>query len=348
MLYYQAMAFFQLIIGRGCADVDGLAGDGLKFVEGEGAVVGGGWEAESVLDKRFLAGMVPAKHGPDLGEGDVAFVDEAEEIVREIVDEGEGTLAWLAAVEVSGIILHSGAIAHLLYHLHVVFHPLFQAFRFKVLAFRFEIGKLLYQVLLDLGHGLCAFLLGGDKVLGRVEVYLVQTLEDGAGYGVDEGDSVNLVPKEFYSYRVVRSAQENVHRVPAYPEAAALEIRLRAIVEGIYKLVQEAGHAHGLALLDGDRLVVEIVRIAYAVEAADRAYDYDVPPPGHQCRCRADAEFIDLVVDGKVLFNIGIRNGDVGFRLIVIVIGNEILYGIVREKRFEFSVQLRGQGFVVA
>ena len=93
---------------------------------------------------------------------------------------------------------------------------------------------------------------------------------------------------------------------------------------------------------------MEVVRVADAVQAGDGAYDNDVPPAGHKGRCRAHAQFVYLVVDGEVLFYIGIGYRDVGLRLVIIVVGDEILYGVVREKGLEFAVELRCERFVVA
>ncbi|MNL52937.1 hypothetical protein D3C87_1761480 [compost metagenome] len=53
-----------------------------------------------------------------------------------------------------------------------------------------------------------------------------------------------------------------------------------------------------------------------------------------------------MIVDRGVLLDEGIRGRHIGFGLVVVVIGNEILHGIVREERLEFAVQLSGQGFV--
>ena len=86
LFHHQAFGLGQFVVCRGGAHIHRLAGYGLKFFKGEGAVVAGGREAEAVFHQRLLAGMVPAVHGPDLGERDVAFVDEHQKIVREIID----------------------------------------------------------------------------------------------------------------------------------------------------------------------------------------------------------------------------------------------------------------------
>ena len=61
----------------------------------------------------------------------------------------------------------------------------------------------------------------------------------------------------------------------------------------------------------------------------------------------AEAHLIDPVVDRHILFNVGIGPGDIGFGLVVVVVGDEILDGVVGKECFKFLIELRGQGFVV-
>ena len=58
-------------------------------------------------------------------------------------------------------------------------------------------------------------------------------------------------------------------------------------------------------------------------------------------------ELVYLVVDGRVLGNVGVRRWDIGFGLIIIIIGHKILYCILREHLLEFSVELRRKRLVV-
>ena len=59
------------------------------------------------------------------------------------------------------------------------------------------------------------------------------------------------------------------------------------------------------------------------------------------------AQLVDLVVDGGVLLDVGVRLGDVGLGLVVVVVGDEILHRVMGEKLPEFGAQLGGQGLVV-
>ena len=59
------------------------------------------------------------------------------------------------------------------------------------------------------------------------------------------------------------------------------------------------------------------------------------------------AELVDLVVDEGVLFDVHILAGDVGLGLVVIVVGDEVLDGVVGEEFAELGAELGREGFVV-
>ncbi len=59
------------------------------------------------------------------------------------------------------------------------------------------------------------------------------------------------------------------------------------------------------------------------------------------------AELFNFFIDGAVLFNIGIRSGNVGFRLVIIILGYKIFHGVFRKKLLELRAKLCRQGFVM-
>ena len=58
------------------------------------------------------------------------------------------------------------------------------------------------------------------------------------------------------------------------------------------------------------------------------------------------AQALDLVIDGGVLLDEGVRLRDVGLGLVVVVVGNEVLHRVIREKLAELGGHLGGQGLV--
>ena len=57
-------------------------------------------------------------------------------------------------------------------------------------------------------------------------------------------------------------------------------------------------------------------------------------------------KFVNFVIDGGILFDIGITGGYICFRLVVIIIADKKLHGIVREKLFKLAAQLGSESLV--
>ena len=82
-----------------------------------------------------------------------------------------------------------------------------------------------------------------------------------------------------------------------------------------------------------------------AVDATDRGHDNHVVPFQKRARGRV-AHAVDLFVDLGFFLDIGVRPGDVGFWLVVVIVADEILNRVVREEALELSIKLRGQRLV--
>ena len=89
-----------------------------------------------------------------------------------------------------------------------------------------------------------------------------------------------------------------------------------------------------------------INRVAQTVQTADRGH-HDHIPALKQRGCGTVAQAVDLLVDGGILLDIGIRVGNIGLRLIIIVIRNKVFHRIFREKLPKFAAKLSSQRFVV-
>ena len=98
-------------------------------------------------------------------------------------------------------------------------------------------------------------------------------------------------------------------------------------------------HLHPGPQADDHAAIVD--GVAQRVDAGHRRDDDDVPPLRKRRRGRV-AQAVYLVVDGAVLFDIGIGAGDIGLRLVVVVVGDEIFHGVVRKKRAELGAELNG------
>ena len=89
------------------------------------------------------------------------------------------------------------------------------------------------------------------------------------------------------------------------------------------------------------------LRRAQAVNARHRRHDDHVAPREERGRRRM-AELVDLVVDERLLVDIGIARRNVRLRLVVVVVRNEIIDGVVREKFAELVAELCGEVLLCA
>src|SRR3979409_774607 len=70
-------------------------------------------------------------------------------------------------------------------------------------------------------------------------------------------------------------------------------------------------------------------------------------PAGEQRRGGRVAQAVDLVVDRAVLLDVEVLRRHVGLRLVVVVVGDEVLDRVLGEELPELVAELRRQGLVV-
>ena len=111
--------------------------------------------------------------------------------------------------------------------------------------------------------------------------------------------------------------------------------------------MQESLPADHLPLVDAHDTVFKFCGVTNAVNAAHRCYHNDISSPAQQLRRSLQPQLIQLFVDRKIFFNIGIADRHISFRLVIVVVRNKITYSILWKKLFEFPVKLRHQRLVV-
>ena len=122
---------------------------------------------------------------------------------------------------------------------------------------------------------------------------------------------------------------------PVSPRLYCRSVRPRsscALVDGL-ALAQVEGHG-GVVF---DR--------ADAVDAGDRGDDDDVVALEQRARRRV-AHAVDLLVDGRFLLDVGVGARHVGFGLVVVVVGDEVLDRVVGEEALHLAIELGGEGLV--
>ena len=109
-----------------------------------------------MVDQRLLPGPVPGVLAPELGHGHVALVQDHQVVLGKEVEQGEGGLPRLAAVEVAAVVLDAAAHPGLGQHLEVVLGPHPKPLRLEQSARPLQLAQALTQLGLDAQQCACA------------------------------------------------------------------------------------------------------------------------------------------------------------------------------------------------
>ena len=276
---------------------------------------------------------------------DVALVDDQQEVVGEVVEQGERRLAVGAAVDVHRVVLDAVAVPDLLDHLQVVLGAHAQALRLEQLAVGLEPRQPLLQLGLDADDRLAHALVAGDVVRGGEDLRSRQLAELLAGERIDDGDAVDRVAEHLDAQHRLLVRGVHLDGVAAHAELAAAEGDVVAVELQVDQATQDAAHVVVDTRVQVEQLALVLLGIAHAVDAADRRDDDGVATGEQTCGGRVPQP-VDLVVDRRVLLDVGVAGRDVRLGLVVVVVADEVLDPVVREELAHLLGQLRGERLV--
>ena len=167
-----------------------------------------------------------------------------------------------------------------------------------------------------------------------------------AGQGIELGDAVHLVAEQLDPPGAVFLVRgEDVDGVAAHAKGAAGEIVVVAAVLQRHQILDRGLAVDLVAALDADGGAGIGLHRTDTVDARHRRHDDHIVALQDRPRRRM-AHAVDLLVDRGVLLDIGVGARDIGFRLVVVVIADEILDRVFREEGLELAIELRRQGLV--
>ncbi len=276
----------------------------------------------------------------------MGFVDDGEEVTGEKVDQRVGPGTGRAATGMAGVILDAIAVAHLLHHFQIEGGPHLQALRFEELALALQLRDAFVELLADRSHGNAHFIRRSHIVPGSKNGHLADRLDCLSRGRIEAGHAVDLVAEELDPERILGIGGAELHRIAAHSELAPAQFVIVALVLHLHQPGEErlAGEEHP-GLHGADHTLV-VLRGTEAINAGDTRHHDDIPA-GEEGTGRRQAQALDFLVHAGVFLDVGIRPGDVGFRLVVIEVGDEVLHGILREELLELAVELGRQGLVV-
>ena len=341
-----AAGLVQLVrTGRG-RDVDQLRHARFPLLEVQRPVVERRRQPEPVVDEHFLARSIAGKHPAHLRHGLMAFVDDDQRVARQVVEQRRRRLAGAAAGQMARVVLDAVAVADLANHLEIEHRALVQPLRFEQLPFALELRAPLDQLRLDGLDRLLQPRARRDEVRLRIHRHAIVAAERLAGQRIERHQLVDLVAEEPDAQRRFLVRRIHLDDVAAHAERAAAELVIVALVLDLDELAQDLVAIHPLAALERQQHAVVRLGRAQAVDARHAGDDDDVAALEERAR-RRQPHAVDLVVDGRFLLDVGVAGRDVGLRLVVVVVADEVFDRVLREEAAELLEELGGQGLVV-
>jgi hypothetical protein len=299
-----------------------------------------------MIDQDLLARPVAVEHRPHLRDGGVRFVDHQQIVVGEIVNQGVRLGPRRRAVEMAGVVLDARAVAHLLNHLDVVAGAGSQALGFEQFAVPLELHQPLFQLGLDARHRGCDAVLGHDVMDGGEHEQPVLRCKHFARCRIDKIQAFDLVAEHLDAVGELLIRGPQLDHVAAHAKTPALEGHVVALILQIHEPPQQLVAFDLVTHRQRDH--ARLVRVGRTQpEDARHAGHDDHVAPRNQRTGRAQPQPIEIVVARGVFFDVDVALGNVRFRLIVVVIADEILDGIVGKKLAKLLVKLGGERLVV-
>jgi len=171
-------------------------------------------------------------------------------------------------------------------------------------------------------------------------------LADGAEEGVDLGEGIDLVAEEFDAVGVLVVGGVDLDDVSADSEGAAAEVDVVAVIEDFDEALGDVFALDLLALFEEEEHAVVSFGRAEAVDAGDGGDD-DAVSSFEEAARGGETELVQLFVDGGFLLDEEVAGWDVGFGLVIVVVGDEVFDGVLGEEGFELVVELGGESLVV-
>ena len=276
----------------------------------------------------------------------MALVDEHQRIVGHIFEQCRRRLAGLSPGEIARIVLDAGAGAGRLHHFQIVERALFEPLRFQQTPGGVELIEPRAQLELDAGDRLQQCRPRCHIVGVGVDFHEFQFVGLLAGERIEFVDRFHFVAEQRHAPGAILIVRrENLDGVAAHPERAAIEIAGGALVLQRHQIGEQGALIEPLALLKRERHRRIGLDRADTVDAGDRRDDHHVVALEQRAGRRVP-HAVDLFVDRGILLDIGVGARDIGFRLVVVVVADEILDSVVGKETSELAVELRRQRLV--
>ena len=346
-LLYDLPRMLGFVIGRRCRNENHLWCDSFPFFKFHGSIIQRRWQAEPVLNEGFLPGPVALVHGTDLGNGHVGLVHHQQGVGWQVIKQCRRRLTGAATGEIAGVVLDAVAVAQLQHHFDVIPGALFQALGLHQAVVVPQLLQPLIQLHLDMLNRIQHRLPGRHIVGFRIDSYPGHTAKNLAGQRVEIAEILYLVIEQFDANRFFLGfRREDINYIAPNPVIGPVELD---IVPGVLELGQAPENEPLVNLISPVQMQHHLqvgLGIAQAVDGRNRCHDDRIRSFQQRLGGR-QAHLFDVLVNGSVFLDKRVGRGHIGFWLVVVVVGNEILHRIVGKELLELTIELGGQRLVM-
>ena len=278
----------------------------------------------------------------------MGLVNHQQKILGKIINQSKGRLPRLTSCQMPGIVFDTGAIPHFIHHFQIIIGALLQALGLQNLEIMIEIIQSLSQLYANISHSPLQILPTSYIVRGRKDGHMVALSQHLTREHIKLKDAIHLVIKHFNAHGLFTiGRRNNLNDISPHPKGAALKIDIIAVVLNLYQLMQNFLSVNNLAQSQGKHHIIVLLGGTQAINTADAGHDNNISALKEGAGSGM-AQLIDFIINGSILFNISIGLGNIGLRLVVIVIGNKVFHRIIREEGLQLTGQLCRQRFVVS
>jgi len=268
----------------------------------------------------------------------VAFVNDHEIVIGKVIQEAERSGTGEPSVKEAGVVFDAAAISEFFDHFEIEGRAFVDTAGFEEFSFAFEIFFLAVEFVFDFANNMVDAFPGCDvEVSGKDSGYL-HAFDAFATFYFDLFDFLDFIAEESDAVAEVHIRKVDINGIAPDAEGSAAEVGFGAGVETFHEPEQETVPGNGLTFTDPDDPGFVVFRVAHTIDTGDRGNDNHVSSSREQGGGSPQTKFIHFFVDGEVFFDISIGNGDISFRLVVIVIGDEVFYCIIGEKLTKLAV----------
>ena len=203
-----------------------------------------------------------------------------------------------------------------------------------------------FQLLLDALDGLVQRRARGDVMGVGIDLDLPEAVSLLPRQGVELVDGLDLVAEQRDAPgAVLHVGGEQLHCVAAHAKGTPGEVGVVAPVVQGDEIGEQLALGDGFAGLQFEGHGGVGLHRADAVDAGHGGDDDDVVAL-EQGAGGGVAHAVDLLVYARFLLDIGVGARHIGFRLVVVVIGDEIFHRVAGEEALELAIELGRQGLV--